>query len=123
MCIRDSIRTFYENALAGVGDIQFQQITANVLSNNWMITIETSDQKGLIAQLTENKIQCRPFWRPMNQLRMYKNDIYVQDSDVSDKTYQTCLSIPCSSGIKQEELSVVAECIKGYYKNRQKTLL
>lgn len=115
------IRSFYEKALAGVGDIKFQQITTNVLSNNWMITIETSEQKGLIAHLTENKIQCRPFWRPMNQLRMYKNDIYVQDSDVSDKTYQTCLSIPCSSGIQQEELSVVAGSIIDYFKNIQKT--
>jgi dTDP-4-amino-4,6-dideoxygalactose transaminase len=80
-----------------------------------MITIKTAEQKGLIEYLTKNKIQCRPFWRPMNQLRMFKNDIYVQQYDISNTEYQSCLSIPCSSGIIDEELVVVEKKIKSYF--------
>lgn len=112
---KEAIRAFYEKALFGVGDIQFQQITPNVKSNNWMITIKTTEQKGLIEYLTQNKIQCRPFWRPMNQLRMFKNDTYIQQNDISNKEYQSCLSIPCSSGIMDEELVFVEKNIKSYF--------
>jgi perosamine synthetase len=48
----------------------------------------------------------------MNQLRMFKNDIYVSKSDQSNQIYQECLSIPCSTNITQQELEQVAEAVR-----------
>ncbi len=113
---KHAIRRYYEQELNGVGDIQFQQITEKVQANDWLITIKTKEQKGMIQHLTAQKIQCRPFWRPMNQLQMFKNDPYITTEDISNQEYQTCLSIPCSSGITDAELQTVAGAIKSYFK-------
>jgi perosamine synthetase len=48
----------------------------------------------------------------MNQLRMFKDDIYVNDNDRSGFVYQHCLSIPCSTNITDAQLKGVADKIK-----------
>jgi perosamine synthetase len=60
-------------------------------------------------------MQSRPFWVPMNQLRMFKDDIYYTKEDKSRYIYQRCLSIPCSTNIKDVELAAVVEKIKSVY--------
>ena len=57
-------------------------------------------------------MQSRPFWVPMNQLRMFKEDIYYTKDDVSNYIYKKCLSIPCSTNITDDELTSVVVKIK-----------
>ena len=49
---------------------------------------------------------------PMNKLPMYKDCVYVQKKDNSDYIYNTCLSIPSSTSITDEELTIVVDEIK-----------
>ncbi len=49
---------------------------------------------------------------PMNQLRMYKDGPYIRRDDHSDVVYRSCLSIPCSTNLKEEEAGRVVEAIK-----------
>lgn len=109
---KKEIIAFYKQELSGVGDIRFQEVSADVNPNWWLPTIMTSRQKEVLKLLNDNKMQSRPFWVPMNQLRMFAGDLYFQHNDRSDFVYQHCLSIPCSTNITDAELEAVAKKIK-----------
>lgn len=103
---------FYKRELTGVADIRFQQELPEVQTNGWLFTIQTDRQQQLLDHLNANKILSRRFWMPMNKLPMYKDCIYVQSKDNSDYIYNTCLSIPSSTSITDEELAIVVREIK-----------
>jgi perosamine synthetase len=103
---------FYKNAFAGIADIRFQQELPDVKTNGWLFTIQTEQQQKVLEHLNANKILSRRFWMPMNKLPMYKNCPYVQKKDNAGYIYNTCLSIPCSTSITDEELEIVAKEVK-----------
>jgi perosamine synthetase len=103
---------FYKKKLSGVADIRFQQELPEVETNGWLFTIQTDKQQQLLNHLNKNKILSRRFWMPMNKLPMYKDCVYVQKKDNSDYIYNTCLSIPSSTSITDEELEIVVREIK-----------
>lgn len=109
---KKEIITFYKSELENIGDITFQKICDPINPNWWLPTIRTSKQKELLKSLNENKMQSRPFWIPMNQLPMFAREIYINRKDRSDFIYKNCLSIPCSTNIKDEELKSVTKIIK-----------
>lgn len=112
---KKEIIAFYRTALLGVGDIKFQEVSDDVNPNWWLPTIFTTKQKEILKALNESKMQSRPFWVPMNQLPMFKNDIYFNTNDCSDFVYKHCLSIPCSTNITNTELQGVADKIKSIF--------
>ena len=103
---------FYKKELQGIGDLKFQQVSADVKPNWWLPTIMTAKQKDVLKILNDNKMQSRPFWVPMNQLPMFTKDIYYNHNDRSNFVYQHCLSIPCSTYITNEDLKAVSDKIK-----------
>ncbi len=112
---KKEIIAFYKNALQGVGDIKFQAVSDDVKPNWWLPTIYTSKQPEVLKILNDNSMQSRPFWVPMNQLPMFKDDLFVNNHDVSDVVYKHCLSIPCSTNITNEQLQSVADKIKSVF--------
>jgi perosamine synthetase len=112
---KKEIDKYYREALSGVGDIEFQKIEPDVDCNMWLFTIKTEKQKEVLRVLNDNQLQSRPFWVPMNQLRMFKEDVYYNKEDKSNYIYQRCLSIPCSTNIKDEEMAEVVAKIKSVY--------
>jgi aminotransferase in exopolysaccharide biosynthesis len=107
---------FYRAELAGVGDIKFQSVSQDVEANCWLFTFKTKHMRDLLEYLNGNGVQSRPFWVPMNQLEMFKNEIYVSDENHSDKVYNTAISIPSSAGITTTEIETVVKTIKEFYK-------
>lgn len=107
---------FYRNELNGVGDIAFQEVSNDVQANCWLFTFKTSKMRELLTFLNENGVQSRPFWMPMNQLPMFKEEIYVSKSNQSEVIYSQCISIPSSAGITQNEMQHVITKIKEFYK-------
>jgi len=103
---------FYVSELTGVADIRFQQELKEVEPNGWLFTIQTDKQQQLLDHLNANKIMSRRFWMPMNKLPMYKDCPYIQKNDAADYIYNTCLSIPSSTGITDEEMEIVTREIK-----------
>ncbi len=106
---------FYREHLEGVGDIKFQSIPEGTDPNCWLFTFSTSRMRELLDYLNKNGVQSRPFWMPMNQLAMFKDDIYINEKDVSASVYENSISIPSSAGITGEQLEEVVETIKGFY--------
>jgi len=108
---------FYRKELAGVGDILFQEVSEDVAANCWLFTFKTSKMRGLLEYLNNNDVQSRPFWMPMNQLEMFKEDLYITKNNNSASIYDTCISIPSSAGITKEELEEVVSKIKLFFAN------
>ena len=109
---KKEIDAFYKDGLKNVGDIQFQKVDDSVDANCWLFTLKTNKQKELLKALNDNKLQSRPFWVPMNQLPMFKSCRYITQSNISNKVYKECLSIPCSTNITDEEMERVITIIK-----------
>lgn len=117
LAAKHKIDTFYREALKDVGDIEFQEVSKEVKPNNWLFTFKTKHKSELLEFLNEKLIQSRPFWVPMNQLPMFTNERYISEMDHSNKVYENCISIPCSSGISEEELALVVHNIKKFFKS------
>ncbi len=106
---------FYRSELKGIGDITFQEVNEDVDANCWLFTFKTNKMRTLLEYLNNNGVQSRPFWMPMNQLEMFKKDIYITENDNSNKVYQTAISIPSSAGITLLEMAEVVRVIKSFY--------
>lgn len=113
---KQEMDSFYRSELNGVGDIIFQEVSIDVSANCWLFTFKTKHMRGLLEFLNANGVQSRPFWMPMNQLEMFKDDIYVSESDNSASIYETCISIPSSAGITKEQMNEVVKKVKEFYK-------
>jgi len=95
-------------------NLKFQKVTEGVVPNNWLHTMKVSQQRPMIKHLLDNGVQCRPFWVPMNQLKMYKDCHYVSHHDVSDTVYKSCISIPSSTGLTDEQVAEVVRVIHAF---------
>lgn len=112
---KKAMDAFYRSQLEGVGDIQFQTIPEGTDPNCWLFTFKTARMRELLDYLNQNGVQSRPFWMPMNQLDMFKDERYITETDVSASVYENSISIPSSVGITQEQLETVVRTIKGFY--------
>jgi len=110
-----NIANFYRKNLEGIGDIQFQKIASDVISNEWLFTLTTESMNKLLSFLNENGVMSRPFWVPMNQLPMYKDCLYISDKNVSDNIHRKALSIPCSTGISRADMTQVSDMIIKFF--------
>lgn len=113
---KEEVYNLYINAFKSIDGFKEQVITEHVKQNNWLQTFIFPDSKNLMKNLTEQKIQVRPFWVPMNQLEMFNKEIYVSVNDVAGSIYNTCVSIPCSTGITNQEVESVINSIIDFYK-------
>jgi len=108
---KTEIDQHYKDALKNIGGITFQQIEDEVSTNNWLFTIQLSRANELGEYLRSNDIECRSLWHPINTLPMYKDDLFVQSNNHSGHIHKTCLSIPCSTNITDEQLETVSASI------------
>ncbi len=106
----------YRNELKDIGDIIFQEHYINTDPNCWLFTFRTKKMRELLNYLNNKRIQSRPFWTPMNNLPMYKDLIYINDSDISNKIFNECISIPCSSNLSISDQNKVILEIKNFYR-------
>lgn len=112
---KSSIAQYYKANLSGVGDIGFQKEEEGAQSNNWLFTLTTGSMAELLSYLNRNGVMSRPFWVPMNQLPMYRDNLYVSVNDVSCHVHKTAISIPCSTNITERELDKVVTTIRSFF--------
>jgi aminotransferase in exopolysaccharide biosynthesis len=109
---KKAMDAYYRAHLAGVGDIKFQKIEAEVDPNCWLFTFYTKRQAAILMALKKEDIIARPFWYPMNQLPMFSENTYVTKNDYARDIHLNCLSIPSSVNLRQEDLEKVVRVIK-----------
>ena len=112
---KKSIDAYYRKRLKDVGDILFQKVEQDVNTNAWLFTFHTSRQSDILKALKANNIIARPFWTPMNQLPMFRDTLYISESDHSRKIHHNCLSIPCSVNLTEDDLNRVVSVIRSCY--------
>jgi len=114
---KKEIDALYKKELNGIGDIKFQMNDPDSNPNCWLFTFRTKKMRGLLNYLNSKQIQSRPFWTPMNKLPMYKDLMYINENDISNKIFKECISIPSSSNLTiLDQQKVIAE-IKKFYKS------
>ena len=112
---KKEIDALYRKELEGIGDVKFQKNDPNSDPNCWLFTFRTKKMRELLNHLNSNKIQSRPFWTPMNNLPMYKDSMYINNNDISNKIFKECISIPSSSNLTIEDQHKVISEIKNFY--------
>ena len=113
---KKEIDALYRSELYGVGDIKFQNNDTGSDPNCWLFTFRTKKMRALLNHLNSKKIQSRPFWTPMNNLPMYKDLMYINENDISNKIFKECISIPSSSNLTIDDQYRVISEIKNFYK-------
>ncbi|MCB0656499.1 MAG: DegT/DnrJ/EryC1/StrS family aminotransferase, partial [Saprospiraceae bacterium] len=112
---KKNIDAQYREGLEKPGYVRFQTIGAGVEHNCWLHTLQTAQQKELIQHLLDQEIQCRPFWVPMKQLSMFSDCIYVSKNDISDQIYRSCISIPSSTNLTDDQVAEVIRVIQAFF--------
>lgn len=112
---KSEIASYYDSKLSKIEGFFNQKVSKNVNPNLWLYTVKLPDTKKLLNYLKDKKIEARPFWIPMNQLPANDGDAFVNESDISNKVYQSCISLPCSTNITDAELEIVVSNIYKFY--------
>jgi perosamine synthetase len=109
------IKAFYDARLSKIEGFVSQKVLTDVNHNYWLYTIKIPYAKSLLAHFKNLAIEARPFWVPMNQLPANESDLYYTKTDVSNQIYDTCVSLPCSTNITDEQLETVVKHIEQFY--------
>jgi len=63
--------------------------------------------------LLSKHIQVRPIWKLIHTLPMYKDSqTYAIENAV--EAYETCINLPCSVSLKQEDIEWIVKNIKDF---------
>jgi perosamine synthetase len=85
-------------------------------STFWMYTILVDaeeyglDSRSLLLRLNQEKIQARPLWQPIHQSPAH-SDFQTFECKIADQLNQESLSLPCSTGLTQDQQNKVIEVI------------
>ncbi len=110
---KTKIWKYYQEAFAGM-DIEFIAYPDEVRPNHWLITVQHPNVRRLESALEANDIQSRKLWIPMNRLPPFSDCLYLSQVDNSHHIYEHSLSLPCSTGIRDEELETVCLAVKNF---------
>lgn len=108
----------YKKLLSGIDGLEFLWENTQVKSNFWFYTIKISKKHKmpLMKHLLSKNIQVRPIWKLIHTLPMYKK-FQTYFINKATEAYDTCINIPCSVNLKQEEIKFVVRNIKNYLNN------
>ena len=114
---KKSIADRYNQNLNKLGFITGQKVESNAVVNNWLYTVKLPRNRELMLYLKNNNIESRPLWTPLHLLPAFKDCSFITKEKVSDLLYNSCLSLPCSSGISDNDVKFVSSKIEEFYSN------
>ncbi len=108
----------YKNSLSGIEGLEVCWEQKWGKSNFWYITLRVPEEhkKTLSEFLISKGIQVRPLWKPLHTLPMYKNSQSYKITSAIE-AYNTCINLPCSVNLTNEDIRYVSENIIGYFSN------
>lgn len=109
----------YQNLLSGSDSLEFMWEKPWVKSNFWFYTVKVpkAHKKFLIDYLLSRNVQVRPVWKPIHTLLMYK-DCQAYKIENALSIYDTTMNLPCSIGMKEEDIDFIVQNIKDYFSSR-----
>ena len=109
-----SIYEYYTNTLLSIG-AQFQAIAPDTISNYWHSAILVNKSRELISFLSNENIETRPLWLPINELPIFQKDIYISHRNHSKSISERGIMLPCSTSITKEQISRVCEAVVRFF--------
>lgn len=108
----------YKKLLLDVDGVDFLWEKDWAKNNFWFYTIKVDKKykKALMEFLLAKNIQIRPIWKLIHTLPMYK-DYQAYEISNAIEAYETCINLPCSVNLKQNEIEYVTDCIVNYFEN------
>jgi perosamine synthetase len=113
---------YYKN-LEGVGDIKFMKPLNSNKPVYWFSNIFTTNKNKLKKFLENKNIQIRDFFLPLNMQPCYKKKRKLikninNSFPVSQKAYNTGLSLPSSYSLTLKEIDYICNNIKNFFNNK-----
>ena len=112
---KKEIHGFYESELSDVSGLSFFPVTEGTTCWYSGIVLEKGcldDVRRICSGLREQDVESRPFWKPVHMQKPY-HDVLRQDLNRAESIWQRIVTLPCSTGITDEELYTVARAVKG----------
>lgn len=111
------IRQYYDDAFRNTKGIDTFSESPWGRSACWFSGIVLRDKELPTVQdmcklLRQDDIEARSFWKPVHLQRPYADAVKTENFDIADSTWNRILTLPCSTGISDEELEQVAIAVR-----------
>lgn len=111
------VREFYRRAFAELPGVSLFPTPANQESACWFSGIVLNDGnlpliREICRQLKDAGIEGRSFWKPVHLQKPYCRAPRAASLSVAEKLWDKIITLPCSTGITDEELDTVAGTVK-----------
>jgi perosamine synthetase len=111
------IAATYADAFKDLPGLRTMCEAESAFSVFWMYTLlvdETKfglDSRSLMRQLEGLKIQSRPLWQPAHLSPAHRG-AYATDCSTAERLNRDALSLPCSVGLREDEVSRVIQSVR-----------
>jgi perosamine synthetase len=107
------IRRAYDEGLAGIASVEPFPVPEWAQSACWFSGFVTDPETAdrVRAALNADGIDARPTWKPMHLQSPYAG-APRSDVPVSDRIWRRIVTLPCSTGITDDELDVVVRAVR-----------
>ena len=111
------IAALYDEAFRDVPGIQPMKEAPWATASYWMYTILVdpdscrTDSRSLLQALAACNIQTRPLWQPLHASRAHRES-FARPCPVATRLNHMALSLPCSTGLTQEEQDRVIAAVR-----------
>jgi dTDP-4-amino-4,6-dideoxygalactose transaminase len=112
-----AIASQYTEAFRNLPGITPMREAPWAFSNFWLFTVLVepalfgNTSRQLLKILAGKKIQARPLWQPIHLSPAHAAS-QPQECRTAEMLCDRCLSLPCSVGVKSEEVALVAEAVR-----------
>lgn len=108
---------FYNRQFDGLGPVcPFRPALETLMPNHWLYTVAAENSRELQAHLSAEGIETRKLWQPLHLQVPFRACTYIGEKKVAETTYESSLSLPCSTSITDVELQAVADAVKAFYR-------
>ena len=110
------IASLYKEGLRGLPVVFHDEIDERYFSTYWMISILTKDsavREKLRKHLSENGIETRPAFHPVNTMPMYKKTGY--QFPVAEDLGVRGINLPSYPGLTKEDVKFISNTIRSFY--------
>lgn len=110
------IAATYAERLGTIPGLELPREAPDAFSTFWMYTIHVHQRefgigsRELIHRLIAERIQSRPLWQPLHRSPALR-DAPLADCPVADELSRTGVSLPCSTGLSDDEQARVIDAI------------
>ena len=103
--------------MSDIEGIDFFPEQKDIRSSCWFSGVVIQDGnleklREICKTLREKGIEARTFWKPVHLQKPYKHAICAETLEVTESVWDKILTLPCSTGITEEEIEVVAKTVK-----------